>query len=189
MSSRRTLVLFGIVATLAMVPASVRAAPILTIALGPSVGVGGVVEASVNVADVADLYAFQFDFTFDPSVVGAVDVTEGSFLSTAGSTLFEPGTIDNPLGTITFIAGTLVGAPPGASGSGTLATIRLMGLAPGTSGLTLSNVILLDSALADIRAEIGGGSVSIVPEPATLVLVSFGLAALGRRKMRARRDL
>ncbi len=54
----------------------------------------------VNVADVTDLYAFQFDLGFDPTILSAVAVAEGPFLSSGGSTFFLPGIIDNAAGTM-----------------------------------------------------------------------------------------
>ncbi len=72
--------------------------------------------------DVSDLYAFQFDLAFDPTILELQSISEGTFLPGAGSTNFFPGTIDNTGGTATATADSLVGAIPGASGSGTLAT-------------------------------------------------------------------
>ncbi len=187
MVPRKQLVLFGIVTTLAVAQTAVQAAPVLSIDVAPPITAGGVVEAKVNIAGVADLYAFQFDLAFDPAVIGAVGVTEGPFLPSAGGTLFDAGTIDNLAGKISFIASTLTGPAPGASGGGTLATITFNGLGLGTSVLSLSNVILLDSALGDIDATATGGVVRVVPEPGTLLLTSAGLAAMVSRRNRHRR--
>lgn len=140
--------------------------------------VGSPVDLNVEVTDVTDLYAFQFDLAFDPAVLSATSITEGAFLSSGGGTVFIPGAIDNALGTITFTAGTLLGSGPGVSGSGFLAEIQFEALSAGTSSISVSNVVLLDSASADITAVMEDGSVRIaVPEPSSGLLLGFGLAA------------
>ena len=62
--------------------------------------------------------------------------------------------------------------PPGISGSGSLATFQLTALAAGTSSLSVSNVILLNSAGDDITATVQNGSVTVsdVPEPGFIFL-------------------
>src|SRR5690349_16751681 len=65
---------------------------------------GDTFTVDVNVSGVADLYAFQFDLTFDPTLLFAVLVTEGGFLPGGGTTFFIPGTIDNVGGDITATA-------------------------------------------------------------------------------------
>jgi hypothetical protein len=59
-----------------------------------------------------------------------------------------------------------------------LATIDFVGIAPGSSGLTVSNVIAIDSVGTDIFLEIAGATVAVVPEPDTFLLLA-GAAAFG----------
>jgi general secretion pathway protein D len=161
-------------------------------ATNPTVGDTFIVD--VNVADITDLYAFQFDLSFDPTLLSAVSVAEGAFLPSSGTTFFIPGTIDNVGGTITANADTLIGAIPGVTGDGTLVEVELTALAPGTSALSFGNEILLDSSLNDITAEttfqngsVTIGGVSAVPEPSTFSMVGtcflivLPLIALRRR--------
>ena len=61
---------------------------------------GTVVTVDVEIANVSDLYGYQLDLTFDPSILRAVSSTEGTFLSSGGDTFFIPGTNDNVGGTI-----------------------------------------------------------------------------------------
>ena len=135
-----------------------------------SVAVGGTVSVNVGLLDIADLYGFQFDLAFNPAALTATGVTDGGFLSGG---FFIPGSIDNALGAISFTANTLLGPGAGASGSGSLAIIRFTGRAAGTSPLTLSNPILLDSQSGDIAASIQNGSVTVgaVPEPISALLL------------------
>jgi general secretion pathway protein D len=137
------------------------------------------VSVDVRVIDVTDLYAYQFDVIFNPTILSAAPVTEGSFLAGGGGTLFIPGDIDNAAGTITLIANTLLGPVPGVNGSGSLTTLRFTGVGLGSSGVTISNALLLDSVGGDIATDIQNGSISVViPEPATGLLAALALLAL-----------
>ena len=49
--------------------------------------------------DVLGMAGWQFDIAFDPSILEAVNVSEGNFLKTGGSTtFFQGGSIDNAAG-------------------------------------------------------------------------------------------
>jgi general secretion pathway protein D len=89
--------------------------------------IAGTVDITVRVEDADDLYAYQFDLSFDPTVLSATSVGEGAFLPSGGSTFFLPGTIDNVAGTVTLTAGSLQGAVPGVTGSGVLALLQFTG--------------------------------------------------------------
>ena len=156
-----------------------------------SVSSGQTFTVPVSIADVSDLFAFQFDMTFDPAILQLQSISEGGFLPSAGSTIFVPGTIDNTAGTATTTADTLTGPGPGASGGGTLADLNFQAIAPGTSALTLSVVILLNSAGGDISPfTTSNGSVTVgaaaVPEPSGLSWIgAFALAAALRLRKAA----
>jgi adhesin HecA-like repeat protein len=160
-ASALTLALFGILqvkaASIAISPAS------LTVSTETF-------SLNVDISNVVDLYAFQFNLQFQPDLLSATSVTEGGFLSAGGSTIFIPGTIDNSAGFVSFAGDTLVGPVSGVNESGTLATINFNAVSPGTSSVTLFDPILLDSQLFSISADpISGSSVTIqaaaVPEP------------------------
>jgi len=134
---------------------------------GPSPGETFTVD--VNATGVSDLYAFQMDLTFDPTLLSAVSVTEGPFLPSGGSTFFISGAIDNVGGSVTATADSLIGPTPGVSGNGTLLQFQFTAVAQGTSALDFANTILLDSSLNDITANttFQNGSISVAPEPET----------------------
>ena len=185
---------FVLVSALAMcVPASLFADAVVTVSAGSaSVSAGQTFDVPVSVSQVSDLFAFQFDLSFDPTILELQSISEGSFVPSAGATFFLPGTIDNTAGTATFTADSLVGAVPGASGNGELAAFSFKALAAGTSALTLSNVALLDSALNDIRSSTNDGQVlvsAVVPEPTLLpvlgVMLASALLVAGKLRKRA----
>jgi hypothetical protein len=171
-----------LLASVFALPSFADSIPILSIDPVSSSGASGSnVTLDINISNVTDLDAFQFDLSFAPGTVAALSIAEGAFLSGAGATFFIPGTIDNVGGTVASTADTLLGPGPGVDGSGTLAILTLTGLAPGTSAIDLSNVFLLDSNLNSIDASLQSGSVTVsspttpVPEPNTLVLLMSGV--------------
>jgi len=136
-------------------------------------------DLNVRITDVTDLYAYQFDIVFSNLMLQPISVTEGAFLAAGGGTFFAPGLFD--IATITFNVGTLLGPVPGVSGSGTLATIRFTSRSLGTHFITPTNVVLLNSDLEEIPADVEGGSVTIIPEANSGILLGsvIGLYLLG----------
>jgi general secretion pathway protein D len=152
------------------------------------IGINQALNLDVKLIGVTDLYAYQFDLKFDPTVLEALSVSEGSYLSNGGPTLFFPGSVDNVGGIITFTADTLEGLS-GVSGSGTLASFSFEAITVGSSSIEIQNVVLLDSTLAGIAYDVSGGGVAVVaPEPSEApVLLVFGVAGilLGRLRRSA----
>jgi hypothetical protein len=148
-----------------------------------TVSSGASLSVNVNISNVADLYDYQLDLTFNPNVVSAIGVTEGAFFQIGGSTFFIPGTIDNSAGSITFNADTLLSAISGVTGGGTLVVFDFTALSPGTSTFTIENEILQDSTAAVLSDATTSGSVTVqgstaVPEPSGLLLLSGGALGL-----------
>jgi hypothetical protein len=144
-----------------------------------SVGIGQSIAVSVMVDSVTDLYAYQFDIAFAPGTLEAQSVSEAGFLPAGGPTIFLGGAFDNLNGYIFMTAASLEGAG-GVSGSGTLAVLSFLAVGSGASDIEVRNVILLDSSLSGIRADVVSGAVEVVsaPEPSGLWLSAFGVAVI-----------
>jgi hypothetical protein len=159
-----------------------------------TVSQGDSFAADVNISGVTDLYGFELDLNFDPTVLQATDVLEGSFLPSGGDTFFIPGTIDNTVGSVTFNADTLLSAISGVNGGGTLLQFDFIATGVGASFLNLGNVLLLDSSGNEIASSITNGSVTVTgtggtvpaPEPGVNMLLlsafcAFALIALFKK--------
>ena len=148
---------------------------------------GSTVELDVAIANVADLYAYQFSLSFDPTLLRATGANVGSFL---GAVSFgDAGTIDNTLGHVDFTFATLLDVRPGVSGGGQLAHFSFDVIGVGRSALNFSDVLLLDSNLKDLPATIQSQTLQTVavPEPEAYLMFGVGLvglAALRRRQLK-----
>ena len=93
----------------------------------------------VRAENVSDLAGWQFDISFDPSRLEALDVNEGDFLKTdGGATFFQSGRIDNTAGKIMgLIAGRI--SEGGVSGSGSILQVRFKAKSEGETEVALHN--------------------------------------------------
>ena len=160
----------------------------LSISASPNpVQTGQTFSVDVMISGITDLYGYQFSLSFDPALLHANSSSEGSFLSSAGSTFGDPGTIDNTGGMLSSAFYVLNGAVPGATGSGMLIHMSFTALAAGTATLNFSDVIFQNSALADIAVTAQPGTVAVtaVPEPASLALLMAGLGFVAWRRRSA----
>lgn len=161
-------------------------------------------------SDVTDLASFQFDLGFNctlssptapnctpgSSILKALSVSEGSFLPNGGAnpTFFEPGTIDNANGEISFIGD--VGLS-GVTGSGDLVDITFQALTAGTTNIAIlanSDLQFYDSSFDPIVVDNSvttsptketfptnqslSASVTTVPEPPSIELMLLGGLAI-----------
>ena len=108
----------------------------------PTLHAGDTFTLALSATDVYDLAGWQFDITFDPSVLEVLEVKEGEFLKTGGeTTFFQKGSIDNVTGKITKLSSARL-SEAGVSGTGTLLSITFIAKAGGETQLSLHNVQL-----------------------------------------------
>ena len=99
--------------------------------------VGDTFTFDIRAENIFDLAGWQFDITFDPAALEAVDVSEGNFLKTdGGTTFFQGGTIDNATGKITGLSAARISAQ-GVSGTGVLLQVKLKAKSAGETQLAL----------------------------------------------------
>jgi hypothetical protein len=177
--------IFPLIVAAVLMPGVAKADTVLSIQpTSTSASKGNTVTLDVNISGVTDLYSWQFDVDFDPSVLTATGITEGPFLSGGGSTFFIPGTIDNVGGSIAFNGDTLLGPLPGVNGSGTLAILSFTAIGSGSSPVDPANEILLDSKGNNIDFSTENGTINIsgtlapVPEPSSFLMLGAGLLGL-----------
>jgi hypothetical protein len=178
-------------------PRFASASPILSLDLltqGQRIAVGDQFSLAVSIADITDLFAYQFAISFNPAAVAANGVFDGGFLTSGGGTsvfsslaLSVPYVVafDNVLGRIEVIDSLRGPVPPGvgATGGGHLVRFAFTAQVAGPQGFAISDILLQDSSGRLIDAQ-----VSTVPEPSTLLLVASGVALTARFR-RARRRL
>ena len=79
---------------------------------------------NIRAENVTGLAGWQFDIAFDPTVLEAVNVSEGDFLKTdGGATFFQGGNIDNAAGKIGGLSAARLSAE-GVNGTGTLLQVK-----------------------------------------------------------------
>ena len=114
--------------------------------------VGDTFAFDVRAENVVDLAGWQFDVAFAPSVLEALDVSEGGFLkSDGGTTFFQSGSIDNAAGKITgLIAGRI--SEGGVSGNGSVLQVRFKAKSGGETKLALQNFLFASATEESIPA-------------------------------------
>ena len=101
--------------------------------------IGDTFSLDISAETVFDLAGWQFDIAFDPAILEAINVSEGDFLKTGGSTaFFQGGKIDNAAGKITGLNAARLSAQ-GATGTGSLLQVNFKAKSGGEAKLTLQN--------------------------------------------------
>ena len=146
-----------------------RAQEGVTVRPGPlalEIEAGSTGAMDILVEDVTDLYAFEFEITFDPTLVEVVDadpdkagvqIETGDFLS---PDWLLSNTVDNDKGTITYALCQINPSPP-QSGDGVLAIITWRSKGAGTSPLHFAHLLLAAPGGVEIPANAEDGQIAI----------------------------
>lgn len=135
--------------------------------LSLEIGTGGTGTVDILVEDVTDLYALEFEITFDPTLVEVVDadpgkqgvqIEAGDFLS---PDWLLNNTADNDNGTIAFALCQINPSPP-QSGDGVLAIITWRSKGAGTSPLHFAHLLLAAPGGVEIPASAENGQIAVM---------------------------
>lgn len=122
---------------------------------------GDFVTVGVVANGVSNLGAYQFQLTFDPTIVSFVSLANGPFLGGTGRTVLCAAPIVGA-GTVRTACSTLGPQPPsGPTGNGVLAVVTFQALTTGVSPLQLTNTILTDPAAVPITVDLSDGSIVV----------------------------
>jgi hypothetical protein len=118
---------------------------------------------NINTQRITDLYSWELQLYYLNSIINCTGAAEGNFLKGRGTTVWIA--INNPNYNTTHgmidIGASLVGAIPGVSGSGVLASVNFEAKNPGNTSIEITNPIILDRNLSDIVCTITGGLVEV----------------------------
>lgn len=137
---------------------------------------GGTITVSVEVQDMTDLFAYQFDLVFDNAAVKFSGIQEENFLGADGTITFAFLSFDGQLATFEDItpdvvldvnsdgkislANTRLGSIAGVAGAGKLVTIIFEVLEARASTLELQSVALADTDAQPIAADVVSGVIT-----------------------------
>ena len=122
-----------------------------------SPAIGEQLTLSLNIADGENVAGYQATVAFDTSALRYVSSANGDYLP-AGA-FFVPPVVDGPL--VTLAATSLAGE---SNGDGTLATLTFEVIAVKASTVTLSKVVLSDSAGTGFRPHVENGQIVESPK-------------------------
>lgn len=115
------------------------------------------IQVDLIISNVQNLYAWNLNLTWNPSVLNLTDITEGPFLSSADHTLFTwtPSISANTRnqGYIQNVAASLLSGK-GIDGNGVLATITFQVIDIGTSTLSIDGSELAPQITTDVSQRI-----------------------------------
>jgi len=166
MNVKKLLIMFFLVtALISMMTGNVHAATQVFVDQDPPIGDPNIMDTSlqsgskfnitVNVADVADLYSYEFKLNWTGSMLNVTNVYPGPFLPSGGSTMFLPQL--NNTAHFVYVVASLFLVPTGVYGSGILAYVEFLVEDYGSTDLQLYDPILVDSLMQSISHSSASG--------------------------------
>jgi len=142
MNDKKLVLATAVILAITLMFAQVEASPGPAVALSPEsvrdLEPNAAFTIDVTIAEATNIYGWQVNLTFTPGVLTVTEATEGSFLKNVNTTQWLPPSIHNDLGYVLFgsLLWTSSGYPTqGASGSGTLGTIKFKVESGGSTSL------------------------------------------------------
>ena len=134
-----------------------------------STQIGDTIDVQLTIENVQNLFAWNLNLTWNPTVLNLTNVKEGSFLSNTGSTLFTWSSSISPTsrsqGYIDSVACILLEATS-ANGNGILATLSFQVLSTGVSQLSITGTQLASPSKSGvmqfITATLNSGTITII---------------------------
>ena len=122
---------------------------------------GEMFTLDITAENIHDLAGWQFNIVFDPTMLEAVQVSEGNFLKSGNATtFFKKGSIDNAAGKITQLSSARL-SEDGVIGTGVLVSVGFRAKSAGQTLLKLENFQL---------ASIHGASIAAGPHEVSVTL-------------------
>lgn len=154
------------------------------------------------VANTTSLFAFNFDVTFDPTLLNATSVTGlGDFVDNAGYLGIDNSTdpSDSSGGTISFVYSIATSGNASSGAAIPLAEINFTAISAGVSALNLANFVVAQYSgdlAGDPNVSVTPGSVTITdktvpaaaPEPAPAALLATATLLIWGRHRKAGRQ-
>ncbi len=141
--------LLALIVTQVSIPEVGATAPGTRVRIEPADSVVSLNETfvvQVIIEEAGDLGAFQFDLTYDSSILEVTEAVLGDFLGSTGRSVAPIGPeVNDAQGRVTLGAFSF-GSGPGPSGTGVLAAITCIAQGEGSTALGLQQVRVLDTA-------------------------------------------
>ncbi len=146
---RMFMIVFLIVSTIAVVSVSKASPGPTVISVEPPTStakVGETFTVNITITDVTNLYFWEFHMNFSSTILNAIGVTEGPFLSDVDSTSWSmaPPNINNTAGTVKAFNNLWTWPPGGANGTGVLCNITFQVKEVGNTALDFYYTLLDD---------------------------------------------
>ena len=133
----------------------------------PVIHAGDTFTLDLNIENIHNLAGWEFDIAFDPTMLEAVEVSEGDFLNPeGGATFFQEGRIDNATGKITKLSSARL-SEKGVSGRGVLLSVTFTAKTTGQTQLSLGNFQLAAITGESIPARLSEVVITIEGQLAT----------------------